>query len=335
MKRKIIPLILFLGIGLALPLFVTNTYYLNILIIILLYSYLATSWNIVGGFAGQLSLGHSAFMALGAYTSTILFSQFGVSPWIGMIVGGVIAGFIAVLIGIPTSRLKGAYYAIATIAFSSGLMLLLVTVKNIGSIKLGGAEGLSVTYVPDATFFDFQFNSKVPYYYLILAFSIVILLISWLIDRSKLGFYLTAIKEDEDAAKALGINVARTKLIAAGISGFLTAIGGTFYAQYFRYLEPQYIAGPEFSNQMVFLAIVGGIGTVFGPFVGGIILTAISEITRVTFTDLPSGTHLVIYGIIVLIVILFFPKGITTPIKDKYLDICSKLFDRNRKNLKV
>lgn len=328
MKRKIIPLIFFLIVALVLPLFVTNTYYLNTLILILLYSYLATCWNIVGGFAGQLSLGHSAFLALGAYSSTILFSQYGVSPWIGMIVGGIIAGIIAVLIGIPTSRLRGAYYAIATIAFSSGLMILLITIKNIGPIKLGGAEGLSVTYKPDATFWDFQFNSKIPYYYLILAFSIVILLVSWLIDRSKLGFYLTAIKEDEDAAKALGINVAKTKLIAAGLSGFFTALGGTFYAQYFRYLEPQFIAGPDFSNQMVFLAIVGGIGTVFGPFVGGVILTTISEITRVTFTDLPAGTHLVIYGIIVLLVILFFPRGIATPIKDLYLQVCSKLFDR-------
>lgn len=331
MKRNIVPLIVFLILAAVLPLFVTNTYYLNTLILILLYSYLASCWNIVGGFAGQLSFGHSAFLAIGAYTSTILFSQFGISPWIGMILGGVIAGFIAVLIGIPTSRLRGAYYAIATIAFSSGLMIILLTVKNIGPINIGGAEGLNVTFLREATFLDFQFMSKVPYYYIILAFSILILFISWLIDRSKLGFYLTALREDEEAAKALGINVAKTKLMAAGISGFFTAIGGTFYAQYFRYLEPHFLAGPDFSNQMVFLAIVGGIATVYGPFVGGIILTTIAEVTRVTFTDLPSGTHLVIYGAIVLFVILFFPKGITAPIQEKYHQICSKLFDKKLK----
>lgn len=312
--KKYIPLVLITLVALLLPLFVTNSYHLNTIVTILLYAYLATAWNIVGGFAGQLSLGHAAFLAIGAYTSTILFSQYGVSPWLGMIVGGILAACIAILIGIPTFRLKGAYYAIATIAFATGLMHILTTVKSIGPVQLGAAEGLSVGMKMDATFFDFQFISKVPYYYILIAFSVLALVVSWYIDRSKLGFYLTAIREDEEAARALGINVSKIKLTAAGISAFLTAMGGTFYAQYFRYLEPHFIAGSEFSTQMVFLAIVGGIGTVFGPFVGGILLTALAEFVRVSFVDLPPGTHLVIYGMAVLLVILYFPKGILEPI---------------------
>src|SRR6185437_9095958 len=136
--------------------------------------------------------------------------------------GGLIAAFIAVLIGLPTFRLRGAYYAISTIAFATGLMVILSTVKKIGPVQFGGAEGLSITLLSDATFFDFQFLSKIPYYYIILVFSAIILFVSWYIDRSKLGFYLTAIREDEDAAKALGINVIRSKLIAAGLSAFFT-----------------------------------------------------------------------------------------------------------------
>lgn len=322
--KRYLPLMLLILVAIFMPLFVTNPYHLHTVIMVLLYAYLATCWNIVGGFAGQLSFGHAAFMAIGGYTSTILFGQLGISPWIGMLVGGIIAAFVAVLIGLPTFRLKGAYYAISTIAFATGFLVILQTVKHVGPIQFGGAEGLSIPFLADATFFDFQFLSKVPYYYIILVFSAIILFVSWYIDRSKLGFYLTAIREDEDGAKALGINVIRSKLIAAGLSGFFTAIGGSFYAQLFRYLEPHHIAGPDFSTQMIFLAIVGGIGTVYGPFVGGIVLTAVAEFTRVNFTDLPAGTHLVIYGVAVLLVILYFPKGILVPLQDLYKRLFSK-----------
>jgi branched-chain amino acid transport system permease protein len=308
-------LYLFGVVALSLPFFIDNPYLLHSCIMVLLYAYLTTSWNIVGGFAGQLSFGHSAFMAIGGYVSTLLFIYLELTPWLGMIAGGLTAALVAVLIGIPTFRLRGAYYAIATVAFSAGLSVILQTVKEVGPVHLGAAEGLAVPMKTDASFFDFQFLSKVPYYYIILIFTSVILFVSWYIERSKLGYYLTAIREDEEAAKALGINVRRTKLTAAGISAFFTAIGGTFFAQLIRYLEPHHIAGPDFSMQMVFLAIVGGIGTVFGPFVGAIILSTVAEITRVSFgADLPPGTHLVIYGVAVMLVMLFSPKGILEPL---------------------
>jgi branched-chain amino acid transport system permease protein len=300
---------------LIIPMLIDNAYVLHSFIMILLYAYLASSWNIVGGFAGQLSFGHSAFLAIGAYTSTILYVYLGLTPWIGMLFGGLAAAILAVLIGLPTFRLRGAYYAIATVAFSSGLVVILSTIKNIGPIQIGAAEGLSVPIALEATFLDFQFLSKVPYYYIILVFTALIVFVSWYIDRSKLGFSLTALREDEDAAKALGINVRSTKLIAAGISAFFTGIGGTFFAQLLRYIEPHNIAGPDFSTQMVLMAIVGGIGTVFGPIIGGILLASIAELTRVYFgASLPPGTHLLIYGIIVIFVILYCPKGIIEPL---------------------
>jgi branched-chain amino acid transport system permease protein len=314
MKRYL--LIVALGaVMLLLPLFIDNPYILHSFIMILFYAYLATSWNIVGGIAGQLSLGHSAFLAVGGYVSTLLYIHLGLTPWLGMLAGGISAAFVAMLIGIPSFRLKGAYYAIATIAFAEGLSVILETVKEIGPIELGAAEGIMVPLKTDATFLDFQFMSKTTYYYIIMAFLAVVIFVTWYIERSKLGFYLTALREDEEAAKALGINTQRVKLIAAGISAFFTAIGGTFFAQLIRYLEPATIAGFDLSAQMVFLSIVGGLGTVFGPFVGAVLLTSIGEITRINFGDTIPGLHLVLYGTAVVLVMLYCPKGILEPLK--------------------
>lgn len=307
--KKFIPLIALALVAAVIPAVVENQFVLHSIVMILLYAYLSTSWNIVGGMAGQLSLGHSSFMAVGGYASTLLGIHLGLSPWLGMLVGACAAAFLAVLIGIPSFRLKGAYYSLATIAFAEALSMLLQTVSHIGSIELGGAEGLRVPIIPDAGLWDFQFLGKVPYYYIILSFLAVVLFVCWYIDRSKLGYYLTAIKEDEDAAKALGINTQRTKLIAAGLSAFFTAIGGTFFVQLIRYCEPATIAGIDLSVQMVFLAVVGGLGTVYGPLIGSIVLTTLGTVSQIYLGSSSSGMHLIIYGFAVVMVILFMPPG--------------------------
>jgi branched-chain amino acid transport system permease protein len=226
-----------------------------------------------------------------------------------MLVGGIAAALVAVLIGIPSFRLKGAYYSLATLAFAEGLSIILQTVREIGPVYLGAAEGISVPLRPDAGFWAFQFNGKIAYYYIIFVLLAVVLFVCWYIERSKLGFYLTALREDEEAAKALGINTRKVKLIAAGLSAFFTAIGGTFFAQLIRYLEPATIAGLDLSIQMVFLSVVGGLGTVLGPFVGSIVLTAIAQITQGYLGGSIPGLHLIIYGIAVVLVIRFMPPG--------------------------
>ncbi|MGI4847699.1 MAG: branched-chain amino acid ABC transporter permease [Janthinobacterium lividum] len=307
--KKALPLAVILILALLLPMVIDNAFVLHSVVMILLYAYLSTSWNIVGGFAGQLSLGHSAFMAVGGYVSTLLALHWGLSPWLGMLVGALAAAFVAVMIGIPSFRLKGAYYSLATIAFAEALSMLLQTVSSIGGIELGGAEGLRITPIADAGFRDFQFLSKVPYYYIILALLVLVLVVCWYINRSKLGYYLTAIKEDEDAAKALGINTQKTKLIAAGLSAFFTAIGGTFFVQLIRYAEPATIAGLDLSVQMVFLAVVGGLGTVFGPLVGSIVLTTLATVTQIYLGSSSAGLHLIIYGLAVVAVIMYMPPG--------------------------
>ena len=308
MKRFIVMGVILLVL-LVFPLVVDSPYILHSFIMILFYAYLSTSWNIVGGFAGQLSMGHSSFMAIGGYISTLLYIYLGITPWMGMFAGAAVAALVAVLIGIPSFRLRGAYYSLATIAFAQGLLIILQSVQYIGPIRLGGAEGLIVAQKPNAGFWDFQFFSKVPYYYIILVFLVVVLFACSYIERSKLGYYLTGLREDEDAAKALGINTQANKLIAAGLSAFFTAIGGTFFAQFIRYLEPASIAGLDLSIQVVFLAVVGGLGTVFGPFVGAIVLTTLAQLTQVYLGGSSSGLHLIIYGTAVVLVILFMPSG--------------------------
>ncbi len=299
-----------LGLILAvLPLFVTNAYYMHTLVMILFYAYIATSWNLVGGYAGQLSMGHAAFLTIGGYVSGLLYNYAHLTPWIGMLVGGAAAALIAFVLGIPSFRLRGSYYSISTIAFAQGLMIILTTLNNIGPYKTGGAEGLRLGNALGKGFFAMNFLSKVPYYYIILAFLAVLILIVFLIEHSRLGYSFVALRENEDAAKAAGINTQRTKLIAAALSAFFTGIGGMFYGQLIRYYEPNSICGIAMSTQMVFLAIVGGTGTVLGPMLGAVLLTALSTVAQMYMGGTTSGLHLIIYGVAVILTIMFMPSG--------------------------
>lgn len=316
-KKKIGLIIACLAIALAIPQFVTKPYYLHVITMCLLWAYLAASWNLFTGFAGPLSLGHGIYTAIGAYVTIILFNEFNISPWIGMFVGAGGAVLMSLLIGYPTFKLRGAYYALATVAIGSGVVVLIENTSTIGSLTVGGAEGLSVNLLGNAPLY-FQFISKVPYYYIAVLMVIIIILVSYWIKNSRLGYYLSALKEDEDAAAALGINVRVAKLKAAAYSAFFTALGGVFYAMLIRYLEPHAIAGPLMSNQMVFLAIVGGSGTVLGPIFGGITLSAISEVVRFYLGSMAQGLHLFIYGLIVVLMIMFKPQGIIEVIQKYY-----------------
>lgn len=312
-KRKLLAVLLAVAALAVVPLVITQPYYLHTAIMVLYFAYLSSSWNIVGGFAGQLSLGHSAYLAIGAYTSTLLFINTGLTPWIGMVIGGLLAAAVAVVVGLPTFRLRGAYYALATVAFSEGFRVILESTSHIGSWETGAAEGLQVPLRGEAPAV-MQFLDKTPYYYLILALLVLVVFVSWWIDRSKLGYYLTALREDEEAAQALGVNTAMAKLKAAAISAFFTALGGTFYAQLIRFLEPPAIAGPDLSAQMVLLTIVGGRGTVFGPVVGGILLSMLGEFTRAKLGGSLLGVHLILYGVGVMIAILYKPQGLIQPL---------------------
>lgn len=287
-----------------------GSYYIHILILILVYAYLGSSWNVLGGYCGQFSFGHATFFGLGAYTSTILFMRFGISPWIGMVLGGILSMFVGIFIGFICFRygLKGPFFALATLAFAE---MFRVAALNIP--LTGKAMGILIT-LKGTSFPAFQFQEKIYYYYIILAFNVFIVLATHLIENRKLGDYLEAIKEDEDAAEALGIDTLRYKIIAISISSFLTALGGTFYAQYLFYIDPDICFGVHNSIEIFMRPIFGGLGTVYGAFLGSLILGPLSELTRGLLGGY-SGMHLMLFGVVLVVVIIFLPRGVVGLLK--------------------
>ena len=305
-RRKIITfLVSACLILLILPVWLTD-YMLHFLIMTFFWAYLGQSWNIVGGFCGQLSLGHAAFFAIGAYTSSLLNVDLGINPWLGTLIGGIIGSGFGLIIGFLSFRygLKGPYFALVTLAFAELLRVLVLSVDF--------TEGPLGVLIPlsDPGILNFQFESKVPYYYIMLAFMIAITLIAQKIYHSKMGYYFLSIKENEQAAEAIGVDTFIYKLKAISISAFFTALGGSFYAQYIQYINPGETFGWHVSVEMILRTLVGGMGTVMGPLFGSLVLNFLTEITRVLFGDLVPGVHMMIYSLILILTVLYFPSGI-------------------------
>jgi branched-chain amino acid transport system permease protein len=314
---------------LSLPLMVRSATYMHILILLFFYAYLTTSWNLVGGFAGVLPLGHAAFLGIGAYTSTILSLQYGVSPWLGMLVGGVLASIVGILIGLPTFKMRGAYFALATIAFAEGLRVMVENIDKIGPFVLNGPRGLQI---PPLGFGlgKMLFADKEPYYYIILIMLIAVLALTAFISRSKLGYYLNAGGEEPEAAMALGINVARAKLVAMAMSSFLTALAGTFYAQLNLYIHPKSAISLDLSFEIAFIALIGGRGSIVGPVLGALLLRPVSDFSRIYFGDTLPGMHLIIFGVILILVMTFQPRGLQEPLTRLYNGVLDRLSSDRR-----
>jgi len=285
---------------------VADEYLLHMAVLILLYAYLSTAWNILGGYAGQHSLGHGVFLGIGAYVSTFLFIQWRITPWLGMWIGGAVSALVGWFIGYVCFRygLKGPYFALVTIALAEAFVYLTSNVDVIG-----GAKGLEVTWLgnrPDMM----EFDGKTGYYYIILVMAILAVVITrWLYQRRS-GYQWIAVRENEDAAEALGVDTLRTKIEATVLSALMTAIGGTFYAQYFTYIGPRSVFGEGPSVQILLFAIIGGLGTVWGPAVGALVLVPIAELARAKLGGSFGGAHLMLYGTVMVLVMLFMPKGI-------------------------
>jgi branched-chain amino acid transport system permease protein len=282
-----------------------SVHQMHVAIQILLFAYLSLSWNILGGFTGQLSFGHALFMAVGAYTSTILLLRTGLSPWIGMIAGGVLAALLGLFIGYLSFRyrIKGTYFALVTLAFTE-----VGRIVALNTEAVGGAMGL---YIPIQTNEPWQlkFVDKSHYYYVMLGFLVLAMAVTAWIERSAIGHRLIAIRENEDAAQALGINLMRYKLLATALSAFLAALGGTLYAHYVTFIDPNTLLNMNMALEITIYAIVGGIGTLFGPLLGAAFLVPVAELVRTTFGQSYAGVHLVVYGAVLIAVILFAPDG--------------------------
>jgi branched-chain amino acid transport system permease protein len=296
-------LALCIAAALALPQLVRSAYALNFLILVLFSAYLGQAWNVLGGFAGQSSFGHVVFFGTGAYTSSILQMRYGVNPWLGMAAAGLAGALVGGAIGFLSFRfgLRGSYFALITLAFAEAFRI----VAN--SVPITGAGlGILIPLRPSAA--NFQFADKDGFYYVILMLLLGALAIAGWLKRSRFGARLAAVRENEDAAAALGVDGFRCKLGAIALSGGLTAVGGTFYAQYFLYIDPSIAYGVGRSVEILLVAIVGGVGTVFGPLLGALALQTIGELTR-AYLNAPA-LSLVVYGALLIAIVGFLPDGL-------------------------
>jgi branched-chain amino acid transport system permease protein len=325
LQKTFLALVLIIVFGL--PLILRSPTYLHILVLLYLYAYLTTSWNLVGGFAGVLPLGHAAFFGIGAYTSTVLYVQYGVSPWIGMVLGGVIASIAGIMIGLPTFKMRGAYFALATIAFGEGMRVMVENIDYLGPFNLNGPRGLQIPPL-NVGLANLMFTNKEPYYYIILVMLVAVLALTYIISRSKLGYSLNAGGEEPEAAMALGVNVARCKLIAMAMSSFLTALAGTFYAQFSLFIHPKSVISLDLSFEIAFIALIGGRGSIAGPVLGALLLRPVSDFSRIYFGATLPGLHLIIFGTVLILVMIYLPRGLQEPLTRAYQKVLDRLAQR-------
>ncbi|WP_408008417.1 branched-chain amino acid ABC transporter permease [Pseudalkalibacillus sp. A8] len=301
-------LLLFGLLSFFVPYAFSNRFYLNIFILVLLYATISTAWNILGGYGGQLSLGHAIFFGLGAYTSTLLYLNFDISPWLGIFIAAVISIGGGVLLGWPTFRLKGPYFTLATIAFAEVIRHVTLYWRDLTH----GASGVNIRFDPN--FANFIFREYSVYYYAVLVLFFISLAIVYWVDKTRIGYYLKAIREDEDSAETLGIHVTKYKMLAMILSAGLTGIAGVFYAQYMLFFEPDSVFNLNFSIEIALIAIIGGMGTVYGPLLGACIIIPLNEILRSSFPAL-NGMNYLIYGILLILIVSFMPNGILPILK--------------------
>ena len=301
---KTVLLILFGLFSAALaPVVISSKFQLDVLTLIFFTAYIGQSWNILGGYAGQFSFGGVMFFGTGAYTSSILLTSFGVPPIIGIFAAIFMGAFLGLIVGYLSFRsgLRGSYFALITLAFAELLRVLANSVEF-----TGGGVGLFLTYAPGLH--NLQFNSPTGFYYFSLVLLVISLAIAIWLERSRFGAQLVAIRENEDAAEALGIDTLKCKVYAIMIMGGMGGAAGTFYAQKYLYIDPPISYSIALSVEMLLVTIVGGMGTVFGPLVGSFFLHIVNEFAR-HFIDTP-GVSLIVYGFILILIISFLPNGL-------------------------
>ena len=304
MIRALAPWLLGAAALCALPLFVHNSFLLHVCILVFMWTTLGAAWNVLGGFAGQVSFGHAALFGVGAYVTIILYLKAGLAPWWGIPLGGAAAALLSLPIGLLCFRLRGPYFSLATLAVAEIVRLVALNWESVTN----GPVGFLITGLPPVRLLGHAVNweSKLPFYAVAGLLALLSLAATAWLSRSRLGAYLVAIRENEDAAEAVGIDTVRAKVVTLALSAFLAGMGGGFYAFYFRYVDPDAVLNIALSMEMVFIAMVGGLGTAGGPLIGAIFLTTIGETVRERF----QVGHLIFYGLFMMLVIRYMPDGI-------------------------
>lgn len=282
-----------------------DPFLLNIFAYTMLFAGLSSSWNLIGGFAGQFSLGHGVFFAIGGYLTANLYLHFQISPWLALIPSAALAALVAVAISWPTFRLRGPFFAIATMAFNEVAFVL----ANYFTDLTGGPRGLSLPF--KAGLENMIFASRFSYALLMLGFLAVCLVVTAVVLRSRFGYYLQAVREDEDAARAAGINVLRVKLLGMAVSVAMTGIGGAIFAMYLRFVDPPTLLSlPEIGVKFALIALIGGVGTLYGPLAGAILIVPVEFYLRASMGGLVPGANLIVLGAVLVLCALFMKRGL-------------------------
>ncbi len=309
------------------PLFISSTYYLGIIILTTIYAFIGISWNIVAGFTGQLLIAHIIFLAIGAYTTIVLFNYYLISPWVGILIAGLVAGLCGIAVAFITLRygLKVDYFALFTIALMVALRTLFLKWDYVG-----GAVGMWFS-LTDPSFDKMIFATKAPYLYIALGLVVIGLLVQYRIYRSKMGKYFLAIREDDDAASALGVNTSRYKMLAVVIGAALAGIGGGFYVMYVTFVEPPQVFNLGLNIELVMAGpIIGGLGSLAGPLVGALLNKPFAEIMRGALVEGRSGNSLIVYGSFLILTVMFMPRGVTGVLHVIYLKIIRRFTDNHQ-----
>ncbi len=307
-RRELVTAAVIVAAVALLPQVMTNVYYQNILILVLLYTALSQSWNLLGGYCGQISLGYALYFGIGAYATVLLYMKADLLPWLGMVAGGGVAAVVALAIGWPCFRMRGHYFSIATIVIAEmGLLAVL------NWDWAGAAMGFELPFVPDSWWLLSFGRDKVPYILVALGLAAATWAAAWIMEDSTWGYWWRAVKDNPEAAESLGVSVLRSKLAAAAISAFFTAVGGGFYALFLQHIDPDAVMAFRFSLLMALPAVLGGIGTLWGPMLGAAILVPLDELTRSYSSYLVGsgrGVELITYGGLVMIIALARPDGL-------------------------
>ena len=296
--------LLLLSLLVAIPALSGSAFLIHIFVTICVFAALSTAWNIVGGYAGQLSLGHMMFYGIGAYTTSLLVTHFGLTPWIGMWIGAVLAALVGAAVGYPCFRLRGPFFSLSTIAFLEVVRLLSIHFVGL----TGGSAGLIVPLKLGWAWMVFP--DKVNYVYIAFGLLLLCIGVSLAIRQSRLGYYLTAVREREDAALAAGINNSVVKLKAVIVSAMLTALIGAFHAMYLTFLEPATMFSLGTSIEVAMFSLIGGLGTVAGPLLGTVLVVPLAELARGWLGASASGLHGFVYGVVLVLITLTLPAGL-------------------------
>lgn len=321
-RNRLVPLLL-LTAALIFPLVEKDEYTLRLATNIFYFGALGCAWNLIGGFGGQLSLAHAGLFALASYPTGLLMMNLGVTPLLGGIAGIAAAVLGALIIGYPTFRLRGPYFALGTLAFNEIIRILLLYFRD----YTRGALGLIIPFRGDNPI-NLQFSKSEPYYFISLGILLLSVYAGYRVANSKMGYYLMAIRGDQDAAESIGVDLTATKLKALALSAALTGLVAVFYTVYIAYVDPESVASIDLSIKIVLIAIIGGMATVWGPVLGAAILIPLTEISNAWLGSGRAGSSLILYALLLIIIVLFSPRGLIVWLEKPYRALLGRGSDK-------